>query len=109
MIINTHTEEPRIVDDYDITYLNGLFNAFTVDRELGDRVDFDTNPTVVIFHLAEKPSTSDPDVKIPAQDITIFLAHVMSIAHRKRSIAPVSPDQKAEWRNTLLQLSKTVQ
>src|SRR3990167_11025891 len=109
IFINETAEESRTVDDYDLTFLNGLFLTFTVDTDLGDTVDFNTNPLVVTFHRSEKPATADPDSKTPADDTTVFLSHVLSITHRKRLIAPVTPDQKAEWRNTLLQLTKTVQ
>jgi hypothetical protein len=107
MIINPHLE-PHIVDDYDISFDNGLSMSITVDKEAGDTIDWTTSPLVVQFHAAAKPSVTDPDTLLPAEDTTIFLSHVLSISHRCREVMPRTPDQDIAFK-TLHKLSSTVQ
>jgi hypothetical protein len=100
----THT-----VEDFDIQLSNGTFMSITVDREAGDTVDWDTSPLVAKFHLSEKPSPTDLDVKMPAEDLTVFVSHIISVTRRTRTVVPVSPEQKDEFRKTLHKLSGTIQ
>jgi len=105
MYIQSGSLEPHVVDDFDITFMNGLFMTITVDKASGDTVDFATSPLTTIFHMAEKPSPTDAKITLPAEDITIFMAHVLSIQHRTRTVIPTSPETRDEFQKVLQQLS----
>ena len=109
MRIDNPTPEPVLYEDYDITFANGMTLPISISKSLGDTVDFDTSPLSVIFHLAEKASPSDDEVRIPPEDITIFMTHVLSIARRTRTIIPPTQEQKDQFRQAYHQLNKTVQ
>lgn len=109
MIINTITEDPKVLLEYDFQFANGLAVTWSVDPVIGDSVDWDTSPLAVTFKLSEKPHPTDPDAKYPAEETTIFLSQVLFITKRSRILMPQSPEEKAAWRTTLHNLSKTVQ
>lgn len=105
MIVNT-VSDPRKVDDYDITFENGLTMPITIDKENGDTIEFDDG--VVRFYLAEK-TTIGSDDKLPAEDITLFIKHIVSISHRTRTVVPVTPEQRDLFKSSLHKLSATIQ
>ena len=107
MLINTNPE-PRVVDCYDVTFSTGLFMSVTVDKEAGDTVDWTTSPMTVIFHLTEKPSITDPDTKLPAEDLTIFIPHVLAIQHRTQTNLKPTTEQTDDFRKTLHALTTSV-
>lgn len=80
--------EPYEVEDYDFIFANGMQHSQSVAKTLGDTVDWDTSPTAVIFNLAEKPSPSNPDGKIPSERLTVLLTHVIMISRRTRTVTP---------------------
>lgn len=102
MIINNPVADPHLVDEYDLTFSNGLFMSVTVDKVTGDTVDFDTSPLTVIFHLSPKVSPTDHVTIIPAEIITIFVDKLLSIQHRSRIITPPTLEQQEALRNTIL-------
>jgi hypothetical protein len=108
MIISNIEEEPRTLIEYDITYSGGFIVPYTIDETAGDEVDWTTSPMSVIFKLVEKPSITDPEVKLPAEEITVFLQHVLSITKRPRIVTPITPDQKEAWKQTLHKLTGSV-
>lgn len=109
MIISSPEPEPYPVDEYDFTFTNGLLMTFTVAKDLGDFVDFDTAPLAVKFHFAEKPSQTDPDQKISPEDITVMMNHVITVAHRIRQVIPQTRAAKDLFKQTLHELGRTVQ
>ena len=109
MIINNAPEEAREVEDYDITFVSGFCLAtISIDRQAGDSIDWDTNPTVVMFHLAEKPAFSDSKLMLPAEEITVYMNHIAVIQKRKRKLNVITPEQKFEFQSTLKKLSRAV-
>jgi hypothetical protein len=70
----------------------------TVDLERGDSISFDDK--AILVHLAPKPSKLNPENTLPAEDITIFTPHIISIQHRVREIVELSPNEKAEFQET---------
>ena len=109
MIINSTAGEPRIVTDYDITFTNGLCVSVTVDLDAGDIVDYTHTPLATIFRLSEKPSPTDPRTTLPSEEITIYIGHVLTIQSHKRTINPLSPEQREEFNQTIHRLSNTIQ
>ena len=109
MRIDHPIPEPYLVDDYDFSFTNGLSMSFSVAKDLGDTVDFDTSPMAVQFHFTGKPTSSDPDVHLPDEDVTILMQHVLLVSHRSRKVTPPSLEERDLFKQTLQQLSKTVQ
>ena len=109
LIINTPDPQPITYDDYDISFVNGVQMSFSIVKDLGDSVDFDTSPLSVIFHFTSKPSTTDPDASLPAEDVTILMQHVISISHRTRLVTPQTKEQQELFKQTFHQLSRTIQ
>lgn len=100
-----YPEVKKILDDYDITYVSGLMIPITVDKSLGDEVEFPDG--AIIFKLTSKPSKADPEVFLPAEEITVFVKHLACVQHRVREVTLLSPDQQVEWKKTLQEISKT--
>jgi hypothetical protein len=107
MIISS-SPTPRIIDDYDVVLASGHMMPISLDRAAGDTIDTDSSPLVIKFYLAPKPTQNDPDVMLPAEDITLFVAHIISISHRTRELTPASPELQEQFR-TLHKLSPTIQ
>ena len=102
-------QSPRKVHDFVFTFGSGFFIEYTVDHEAGDRIDFD-DPEAVKLYLAAKPSATDPDTILPAEDITIRKVHLAITKHREREVVPMSPDQQLAWKKVLQEMTtKTVQ
>jgi hypothetical protein len=79
--------------------------SITVDVNGGDTVDFDTHPMTAMITLAAKQSPANPTIRLPEENITIFLGHVLSIQKRKREIVQANPEQQFEWKKTLQEMS----
>lgn len=105
MIIQS-PEIKKILFDYDITFTTGMIMPLTLDPTLGDTIDL--SPTVIQVHLEPKPSLSDPTVTLPAEDITIFTNHILSIQKRKREITDLSPDERLQWKKVMAELSNAI-
>jgi hypothetical protein len=110
MIID-HAIEPRIVDDYDITFANGTNFPITIDKTSGDTmaVEQEGSVHVIRFYLSAKPSPTHPSAKIPPEEITIFMPHVIRIEHRTHLVTPPTPEQRHEFQQTLHKLSPIIQ
>ena len=91
MVINP-VLDTKTVYDYELLSANGIPLTLTIDESAGDVVEIDK--LVVTFHLTAKPSVTNPDVNLPAEEITVFVNHLLSITKRTREITEVSPDQK---------------
>src|SRR5262245_31333786 len=99
MIINS-AAKPRLVDEYDIVFTNGMLLPVTVDKDLGDTIEFDE--LSVTITRAARPSQFDPDQIVPSEDVTIFQQHILTITHRQRTIMPVLPEQQEQLRKTFV-------
>ena len=95
-------------EDYDLRFVNGLELSFSIFKDLGDTVDFDTSPLSVIFHFAKKTSPIDSS-QLPAEDVTLMLQHILSISKRFRLVTPQTEEQHELFKKTLHQLTHTVQ
>jgi hypothetical protein len=85
-------EVKKFVDDYDFVFEAGILFPVTIDQSNGDRLQL--GEEVVLVYLSPKPTKSDPTVLSPAQDITIFKKHLLSVQHTQRE---VMSEQRATW------------
>jgi hypothetical protein len=97
MLIQPHIT-PKLIDEFDILFESGLPMPITIDREAGDTIDM-SDPNIAIFTKAAKPSLSNPDVMIPAEEITVFMRHVLTVTHRAREVYPPTPEEKDAFRS----------
>lgn len=102
-------EVKKTVEDYDILFTNGYLMPLTLDASLGDTIFF--NDKMIKITLAARPIQSDPDKSTPAEDITVFMANVLSIRHCVREVVEPTPEEKAEYRKTWQEFTshKTIQ
>lgn len=75
-------------DEWDIRYTDGTIEHVTVSPDAGDRVRFDDGDPYLYFFVAERPSASNPDVRLPAEEIFVMRAQVKSIRRRTRTLTP---------------------
>lgn len=85
----------RTVDEYDFVFTGGVGMSVTIDSAAGDHIK-QSDKTITIYR-APKPTLGDPDQLYPAEDITLFVSHIMSIQHRLREVQNFTPDQQLEW------------
>ena len=97
--------QPHLVEDLDFTFSNGFMMTLTVDPAAGDYCKFDPSSPVVLIHMTEKESLSDPAGKTPPEDITIMLANILCIQHRIRAVEDPTAEQKEEWRKAVSEMS----
>lgn len=91
-------EVKKILDDYDILFESGFMMPLTIDLDKGDTITFDDK--AILIHLTSKPSRNNPDKFLPAEDITVFTPHIISIQHRTREVTELTPNEKASWAKT---------
>lgn len=109
MRIETPLPEPYQVEDYDFHLTNGNVMSFVVAKDLGDSIDFDTHrPLAVELHFAEKPSLTDPDAKLPAEDVTLLMQHVILVAHRSRLVTPPTREEKDLFKQSFFRMPKSI-
>lgn len=101
MIINTPLET-KVVDEYDIATGGGLVMPVTIDPKAGDT--FEESDSKFTIHIAPRQSMNDPMKSLPAENITIYKSHVISINHRTREVPPLTPEQQFEWNKTLQEM-----
>ena len=106
MIIET-PPKTKLIDDYDIVFSSGMMIPISVDLAAGDTIDF--NNLTIKVHLTSKPSLNDPMKSLLAEDMTFFMAHVVSIQHRVREVIELTPEQQFEWTKVVQELGGTVQ
>jgi hypothetical protein len=107
MILNLPEPEKHIVDNYDFWFTNGQVMSLQIDPVLGDHIDFSTHPTAVTIHLAAKPHRTNPDNRLPQEDITIFLSHLLTIIKKTEEVVPLTTEQQIQWQKTVQEIAKT--
>ena len=98
MIIHSPTE-PRIVDDYNIVFLNGIDWPITIDKQSGDEIDFQQDRIVIKF--GHRSSVVDESIRTPSEDQTIYLNNVIIVRHIQRTFIPQTKEQKDELKQLL--------
>ena len=105
MIITSGDVEPRIVQDYDFVFLNGVALPITIDPIAGDSIEFLADRAVV--RLSSKPSPSEVGSMMPAEETTIYMNNVILTTKRERSFIPASPEQRNDIRDFIKRKSST--
>ena len=103
----TSPELKKKVDDYDIVFDSGMLLPITLDSTLGDTIIFGEKLITVV--LTSKTSLNDPTKTLPAEDITIFVSHIVSIQHRVREVVELTPEQKLDWQKAFKEATDTIQ
>lgn len=106
MIVNSADIEPKLIDDYDFVFLNGVILPVTVDTAGGDTVSFGEN--IVHVYLNKRPSQGDPSLMTPAENLTIYKTNLAWVSHKQREVIPQTPEQKEQFQQLLKKSSKTV-
>lgn len=97
----------KTVTEYDFVFTSGMMMPLTVDTLAGDKITFGTE--YIQAYLAPKPTLNDPDKFLPAENITLFTKHVLSIQQREREVTDMTPEQQFEWKRTLQEATGTIQ
>jgi hypothetical protein len=100
-------EVKRTVHDYDFVLRSNMVLPVTINPDAGDTIVF--SDKVVLISLVSKPSTTDPDSVVPAEDITIFIDSLASVQHRIREITELTPEQRFAWNKTLQEIGRVKQ
>ena len=108
MRIDTPDIPPILYEDFDFHFVNGVTMSFSLSKDLGDSFDFETTPMAVQLHFAEKPSNTNPDAKVPSEDITVLMQHVNLVAHRRRTVQPLSTEQRDLFKQVFTKPSHSI-
>lgn len=100
----TTPEIKRLVEDYDIIFVSGQVMPITIDPSVGDTFATFPSSEIIKIHLSPKPSPSDKNKTLPAEDITVYLKHVISVQRREREVVELTPEQRAEWERAMKQI-----
>jgi hypothetical protein len=107
MIVQPHLT-PKFIDEFDIIFQNGHILPLTIDKEAGDTIDFPEGAKVAHIHQAPRPSPTDPDIMRPAEDMDIYISHILYIVHRTREVLPPTPEQQEAFK-LIYKLHPTIQ
>ena len=101
MRVTSPDPKKKTVIEYEFTFKGGTTLPVTIDEEAGDTVSFESVPLAVVIHLSEKPSLINASIRLPAEEITIFQAHLLAIQKRARVVEDLTDEQKQEFENFL--------
>lgn len=90
----TTEQAKRTVWDFDIVSVNGTSANYTVDPDAGDTFEYVSDR--LILKLTERPSITDPDIKVAEEEVVILLPNTFAIRKRKRITTELTPEQKEE-------------
>lgn len=102
MYVTSQTPEPKVIDDYEITFDSGQFMSISIDGSVGDTIEFGSSAITV--HLAPKLAETG-EIAFPAEDIIIMVAHVIATRKITKLYQPLTDQQKAEWKKSFDQAS----
>ena len=103
-------KEPEIkktLVELDFVFSSGHIMPITLDASKGDT--YDESDEVITIDLTSKPSANDPSMTLPAEQVTIYKKHLISIQKRKKEVLELTAKQKFEWSKTFKEMTKTVQ
>lgn len=101
MEITTKPVEPKLLEEFEITYTNGTIMSITLDLAAGDTYKIDRDCRFAVFNSVEKPSWSRPNITIPAEEITVIMPNVLCVQHRQRMFEDPTPEQREQWEQVL--------
>lgn len=85
-------EVKKTVTDYNFVFSSGIGVSYTIDPTVGDSIVWDDSH--VLIHLGAK---NDPANTRPAEDTTIYIAHLASFHRMVREELVLTPEQRFEW------------
>lgn len=94
----------KVIDEYDFIFVSGMILPVTIDKSLGDTLEYVEGG--IKIKLTPKPSLSDPETSLPAEDITIFSNQLLAIQHRTRDIVTLTPEEQYEQRQFFKGMSR---
>jgi hypothetical protein len=101
MQLNIANKPPKLVEDWNFTFVNGFLLSISVDAAQGDTVIQDPEARTIEFYIEERPSLVDPEVAAFGKEhITIYLPNVLSLSRRMRAIQDATPEQQEELKQT---------
>lgn len=106
MIIKSIETQEKIYDCYDFTLLGGIVLPVNLNLEAGDTIL--VGPAQILITLQAKPSLTDPTILLPAEDVVIERRNLLAYQHRVMKVEEQTAEQHKEWKDTLLQIAKTV-
>ena len=95
MEISIPAPPSHLVVDYDIVLDSGVLLSYTLDPEKGDTVT-ERGGKLLVF-LAEKTSRGDPTKKIAAEEIEIYVPHIMTVTRRERQATDQTVEDQLNW------------
>lgn len=95
-------EKKRVLEEYDFVSPSGKVLPITIEPAAGDTITFGENEIQV--SIPSRPSPFNPEEVLPAEDVTIYKAHVVSVHHRTRQVDELTPEQKLEWAQAFKEL-----
>lgn len=101
MEINTNPKTKQ-VEEYDFVFNSGLTVPITLDKGSGDSMEILSDR--ILIRIPAKPSPHDPDLLTQAETTIVFLTHLAMIQQRDRIVAELTPEQQAEWKDTIKRL-----
>ncbi len=105
MRIEHPLDPPRVVEDWEIGFVNGQLLELTIDVMDGDKAEYNSGAPTAYFFRSEKPSQVDPDGKLPAEEYFSNQSNVQFARKTKRLLEPISFEQKVEWDQLLRELT----
>lgn len=94
------------VIDYDFMFVGGSKLTMTVDVAADTVTETDVS---FVFNVAEKPSFSDPDEVIDAEELTVYKKQLAAVAKRPRKQRMPSEEELFSMKQTLHALAKGIQ
>ena len=108
MLVREPDPKTKILDDLDFHLSNGTIRPITLDKSIGDTIDYNAPKDAIIINLVARPSLTDSSEFVPAETLTFFKQHIMYISRREREVAEQTAAQKREWIKTLQEVGGLV-
>lgn len=106
MLIKSDAAPNRTYDQYDFTFVGGVVMPITLDIEAGDTVAIGDDR--IFITIQERPSLVDPEKLLPAEDLVLERRNLLGYTHRLHKQIERSAEEQAEWDDTLIKLTRTV-
>jgi len=99
MEINATPAPAKLLQEFEITYINGAIMSITLDLVAGD--SYELGPNLSVFKSVAKPSWTRPNVTTPAKEVTVVVSNVLCIEHEVRTVEDPTPEQREQWTQVL--------
>jgi hypothetical protein len=106
MNIKSLATKEKTYDCYDFTCVGPVTIPLTLDLESGDTIE--VGPDKIIVTVQERPSLSDPKKLLPAENVVIERGNLLFYQHRLMKTLEQTAEQHEEWKETILQATKSV-